>query len=110
MGVEVTDASEEEQELLLPWPSPDWHTLGPEVKDATGCPVIPDNGWPLNAWDEPGVGECGAVLARSDGEDERRDGEPRRVLQSQRGWKRSLNDYSLASLPSKVTRENSCQL
>lgn len=45
MGVDVTDAREEEQELVLPWPSPGgWHTLGPEVKDATGCPVIPERG------------------------------------------------------------------
>lgn len=34
---------------------------------------------------EPGVGECGAVLALSDGEDDRKDGEPSRVLESERG-------------------------
>lgn len=54
------------------------------MNDATGCPVMPDKGWPLNPWEELGVGECGAVLALSDGEDECKDGEPRRVLQSQK--------------------------
>lgn len=45
VGVDVTDAREEEHELVLPWPSPGgWHTLGPDEKDATGCPVIPERG------------------------------------------------------------------
>ncbi|MPC10155.1 hypothetical protein E2C01_002784 [Portunus trituberculatus] len=52
---------------------------------------MPVKGWPLNPWEEPGVGECGAVLALSDGEDERRDGEPRRVLQSQKGMKEKVH-------------------
>lgn len=84
--MEVTDAREEEHELVLPWPSTGgWQTLGPEVKDATDWPVIPERGWLVKLWVEPGVGECGAVLALNDGDDERRDGDPSRVLQSQRG-------------------------
>lgn len=72
------------------------------MNDATGCPVMPVNGWPLNPWEEPGVGECGAVLALSDGEDERRDGEPRRVLQSQKGGKKILNYHLSMPFPSKT--------
>lgn len=84
VGVEtgVSDASDDDLELVVP------ATSGKQWLAATAAGEEGTNGWtalllggvPLTPWVVPGVGECGAVRILKEGDDDRNEGDPRRVF------------------------------
>lgn len=83
VGVEtgVSDASDDDLELVPAASGKQWlATTGAGEEGTDGWTALLLGGVPLSPWVVPGVGECGAVRILKEGDDDRNEGDPRRVL------------------------------